>query len=312
MSLDFAIEITNLNKSYGPEHQKTQALDNISLNIRKGSIFGLLGPNGAGKSTIINTIAGLTNKDSGVIKILGYDLNKESKKAKQQLGIVPQELVLDPFFSVKETLDIYAGYYGIRQKDRKTDEIIAALSLTDKANIKSRGLSGGMKRRLLVAKALVHSPEILILDEPTAGVDIELRKQLWDYVTLLNKNGTTIILTTHYLEEAEKLCDEVAIINKGSIIAQDKTESLKKIFGNKKITVQIKEASKKTKDKLSTLGLIVNSDNQIIISSNNGEIKIANLISTLNNEDISICDIKTEESNLEDIFRILINKKDDN
>ena len=236
---DLAIEISNLNKVYKKSKKSPEkvALKSINLQIKKGSFFGLLGPNGAGKSTIINILAGLVNKTSGQVKIGGLDIDQNQQLAKFKIGIVPQELVIDPFFNVRETLEIYAGYYGIRKSERRTDEIIAALGLTDKANSTPRSLSGGMRRRLLVAKALVHNPEILVLDEPTAGVDVELRNQLWNYVKKLNAAGTTILLTTHYLEEAEELCDELAIINHGQVIACDRKENLMKLLSSKELII---------------------------------------------------------------------------
>ena len=213
--MEYAIEINNLQKTYQKSKKSTSkdALKSIDLKIKKGSFFGLLGPNGAGKSTIINILAGLVKKTSGQVKIAGIDIDENQKATKFKIGIVPQELIIDPFFNVHETLEIYAGYFGIPKAQRRTDEIIEALGLKDKAKSTPRSLSGGMRRRLLVAKALVHNPEILVLDEPTAGVDVELRNQLWNYVKKLNQNGTTILLTTHYLEEAEELCDEIAIIS---------------------------------------------------------------------------------------------------
>lgn len=306
MANNKAISIENLTKIYKSGPKQVVALDNISFSIPKGSIFGLLGPNGAGKSTLINIIAGLVNKSSGRIQILDYDFDKQNNKAKHKLGIVPQELVLDPFFTVKETLDIYAGYYGVKNPD--SDKLINALGLSDKRNAKPRGLSGGMKRRLLVAKALVHSPDILILDEPTAGVDIELRKQLWDYVVELNKAGKTIILTTHYLEEAEELCDEIAIIDKGKIIALDKTKNLKDIFGEKQIIIETKAINQNLAAKLSKEEIEITDGRFLNITSSKKEIKIHDIINLLNQEKISIIDIKSQESDLEDIFRKLITK----
>ncbi|HLD77143.1 MAG TPA: ABC transporter ATP-binding protein, partial [Rickettsiales bacterium] len=199
---EFAIEIEKLTKIYKKSAKSPTklALDGVDLKIKKGSFFGLLGPNGAGKSTIINILGGLVKKSAGNIKVCGFDIDVEPLKYKFELGIVPQELIIDPFFNVRETLEIYAGYFGVRKKNRRTDEIIEALGLKDQVNARPRSLSGGMRRRLLVAKALVHNPKILILDEPTAGVDVELRQQLWQYVKKLNGQGTTIVLTTHYLE----------------------------------------------------------------------------------------------------------------
>jgi ABC-2 type transport system ATP-binding protein len=223
-----AIEIQALTKTY--RDRKTgaekQALGGVNLTVPRGSFFGLLGPNGAGKSTLINIMAGTVLKTSGTVTICGHDLDADVRGAKMAIGIVPQELVLDTFFTVRQALEITAGYYGIPKSKRRTDEIIDAMGLADKADQPSRRLSGGMRRRLLIGKALVHTPPVLILDEPTAGVDVELRRSLWDYVRKLNAAGTTILLTTHYLEEAEELCDEIAIINHGNIIKRDSTAAL--------------------------------------------------------------------------------------
>ncbi|MBL6665067.1 MAG: ABC transporter ATP-binding protein, partial [Rickettsiales bacterium] len=239
--MTYAINIEGLGKTYRGSKKSGPkvALTSVDLKIRKGSFFGLLGPNGAGKSTIINILAGLVNKSSGSVKISGVDIDENLQASKYKIGIVPQEVVIDPFFSVRETLEIYAGYFGIKKQDRKTDEIIEALGLKDKINAAPRSLSGGMKRRLLIAKALVHSPEILVLDEPTAGVDVELRNQLWDYVKKLNESGVTIVLTTHYLEEAEELCDEIAVINNGSVIAMDKKDNLMKLLSKKELLISV-------------------------------------------------------------------------
>ncbi|MFN7612352.1 MAG: ABC transporter ATP-binding protein, partial [Alphaproteobacteria bacterium] len=232
-----AIEIQNLTKTYRSKSgAATEALKGISLSVPRGAFFGLLGPNGAGKSTLINILAGLVIKSSGSAKICGYDIVSEPRQARRSIGVVPQELALDTFFTVRQALDITAGYYGIPKAKRRTQEIIEAMGLADKADVPSRRLSGGMRRRLLVGKALVHSPEVLILDEPTAGVDVELRTQLWDYVRALNKRGTTVLLTTHYLEEAEELCDEIAIINHGQIIAHDSKSALMGKLDKKEIT----------------------------------------------------------------------------
>ena len=200
--------------------------NDVSFDVPRGQIFGLLGPNGAGKSTLINILAGLVMKTGGKVTIWGFDIDEHPRNAKRSIGVVPQEIIFDPFFTPRETLEIQAGLYGIPQGERQSDELLAAMHLTDKANAYSRTLSGGMKRRLLVAKAMVHSPPILVLDEPTAGVDVELRRQLWDYVRQLNAQGVTIVLTTHYLEEAEELCDRIAIINHGRVIANEPTREL--------------------------------------------------------------------------------------
>ena len=222
-----AIETTGLRKIYpGINSTQKEALKAVDLSVRQGSVFGLLGPNGAGKSTLINILAGLVVKTSGWARILGWDTEKDMRQARASIGIVPQELNLDAFFSPREVMELQAGFYGVPKRERRTMEILTALGLDDKADVYARSLSGGMRRRLLVAKALVHTPPVVILDEPTAGVDVELRQSLWDYMKELNNAGTTILLTTHYLEEAEEMCDEIAIINHGDIIAQDTTPAL--------------------------------------------------------------------------------------
>src|SRR5690349_4317945 len=203
-----------------------RALNDVSFDVPSGQIFGLLGPNGAGKSTLINILAGLVMKTSGKVTIWGFDIDEHPRNSKRSIGVVPQEIIFDPFFTPRETLEIQAGLYGIPSRDRQSDALLAAMHLSDKANAYSRTLSGGMKRRLLVAKAMVHSPPVLVLDEPTAGVDVELRRQLWDYVRALHQSGVTVVLTTHYLEEAQALCDTIAIINHGNVIACEPTGNL--------------------------------------------------------------------------------------
>ncbi|MEI6188052.1 MAG: ABC transporter ATP-binding protein, partial [Alphaproteobacteria bacterium] len=244
------ISINKLCKKYQGLHKEKVfvALDSIDLDILQGSFFGLLGANGAGKSTLINILSGITNKTSGSCIINGYNLDFEQNQVKLSLGVVPQEIVFDPFFTARQILENHAGYFGIAKGQRKTDEILHALSLENKADLPSRSLSGGMKRRLLIAKALVHSPKILILDEPTAGVDIELREQLWQYVIKLNKAGTTILLTTHYIEEAEKMCSHIAVINRGTIIANDVKEKLLLLFDDKILTIKLNKAADKILD----------------------------------------------------------------
>ena len=222
-----AIRIESLSKTYSSKGtEPKRALNEVSFDVPRGQIFGLLGPNGAGKSTLINILAGLVVKTGGKVTIWGFDIDEHPRNAKRSIGVVPQEIIFDPFFTPRETLEIQAGLYGIAATKRKSDELLAAMHLTDKANAYSRTLSGGMKRRLLVAKAMVHSPPILVLDEPTAGVDVELRRQLWDYVRQLHAQGVTIVLTTHYLEEAEELCDRIAIIHHGRVIANEPTREL--------------------------------------------------------------------------------------
>lgn len=300
-----AIEIKNLSKTY--KKGEKVALKSVDLEIKKGSFFGLLGPNGAGKSTIINILAGLVNKSSGTVKIAGINIDENPQAAKFKIGIVPQELIIDPFFNVRETLEIYAGYFGVRKANRRTDEIIEALGLKDKATSAPRSLSGGMRRRLLVAKALVHNPEILVLDEPTAGVDVELRNQLWDYVRKLNKAGTTVLLTTHYLEEAEKLCDEIAVINHGEVIANDRTENLMKLLSSKELIIDAVDAIRP--DMASLFPSLVTkflAQDKFSITYDPTKIEVAEILRIIASEKICIKDISTRQPDLEQIFRHLI------
>jgi ABC-2 type transport system ATP-binding protein len=309
--MQYAIEIENLNKIYNTKKKSNKsALNNVNLKIKKGSFFGLLGPNGAGKSTIINILAGLVNKTSGKVKIASMDIDENQQEIKYKIGIVPQELIIDPFFNVKETLDIYAGYYGIKKSLRKTDEIIEALGLKDKAFSTPRSLSGGMRRRLLVAKALVHSPEILVLDEPTAGVDVELRNQLWNYVKKLNANGTTIVLTTHYLEEAEELCDEIAVINNGKLIAHDNKQNLMKILSRKEILVTSKSnIDPQCFEDIENLNIKILSNDKISITYDPENYDLEKILEIINQRKIHIKDIITQQPDLEEIFKHLIKKQ---
>lgn len=309
---ELAIEIKDLCKTYKKSKRAPEkiALKSINLEIKKGSFFGLLGPNGAGKSTIINILAGLVNKTSGEVKIGGIDISKNQKAAKFKIGIVPQELVIDPFFNVRETLEIYAGYYGLTKSQRRTDEIIEALGLKDKANSTPRSLSGGMRRRLLVAKALVHNPEILVLDEPTAGVDVELRNQLWNYVKKLNQSGTTILLTTHYLEEAEELCDELAIINHGQVIAHDKKENLMKSLSSKELIISFhNDVSKDFLENFSGLKTKQLAQDKISITYDPEKIEVEKILQIISDKKIQIRDISTQQPDLEEIFKHLIKIK---
>lgn len=309
---NLAIEIIDLKKTYQKSKISPvkEALKGINLQIKKGAIFGLLGPNGAGKSTVINIMAGLVNKTSGTIRIAGFDLDTQDQQAKSKIGIVPQELVIDPFFNVYETLEIYAGYYGIKKANRKTEEIILALGLQDKSKSKPRSLSGGMKRRLLVAKALVHSPEVLVLDEPTAGVDVELRTQLWNYIKKLNADGTTIVLTTHYLEEAEELCDEIAIMNYGQIVACEKKEKLMKMMPeNKRLIVALKQEIEQLPDEiLQKLDIQLLSKNQLNINYQPSQNNIIEILSLLEKNSLQIADISTKQADLEEVFKYLTSK----
>ena len=304
-----AIEIKNLSKTYQKSKKSAPktALKSINLEIKKGSFFGLLGPNGAGKSTIINCLAGLVNKTSGQIKIGGIDIDENQQATKFKIGIVPQELIIDPFFNVRETLEIYAGYYGIRKEDRRTDEIIEALGLKDKANATPRSLSGGMRRRLLVAKALVHNPEILVLDEPTAGVDVELRNQLWNYVKKLNKSGTTILLTTHYLEEAEELCDEIAVINHGEVIACDRKENLMKLLSSKELTIStVDKINPEFNLNLAGVETKILEKDKISFTYDPEKIAVEKILQLISDAKIQIKDVSTKQPDLEEIFKHLI------
>ncbi len=303
-----AIEIKDLNKTYKKTARNPEkiALKSVNLEIKKGSFFGLLGPNGAGKSTIINILAGLVNKTSGSVKIGGIDIDEDRQATKFKIGIVPQELIIDPFFNVYETLEIYAGYFGVKKSDRRTDEIIEALGLKDKAKSAPRSLSGGMRRRLLVAKALVHNPEILVLDEPTAGVDVELRNQLWDYVEKLNKSGTTVLLTTHYLEEAEKLCDEIAVINHGQVIAHDRKENLMKLLSSKELIV---ESINEIVSAPTLIESKILDKNRISITYDPSKTEVEEILKVISASNIRIKDLSTKQPDLEKIFRHLVSQK---
>lgn len=301
---DNAIAISSLNKTYkasGKSKAKV-ALRDVDLNIPKGSIFGLLGPNGAGKSTIINIMAGLVIKSSGDVKIWGYDLEREMRGAKASIGIVPQEINFDPFFTPYQMMDIQAGLYGVPKNARRTDELLELVGLSDKADAYTRSLSGGMRRRLMVAKAMVHDPPILVLDEPTAGVDIELRQQLWTNVRELNKNGVTILLTTHYLEEAEELCDRIAIINNGKIIADEEKETLLQQIDNKSISFRLDRDIAKTPKTLKSFSPEIQGRRTLVLYYSPGDTKVGSMIDCIQKEGYGIVDISTDESDLEDVF----------
>jgi len=298
-----AVEIKNLNKIYNDENQNF-AVENVSLEIPTGSIFGLLGPNGAGKSTLINIISGVVIKTSGNVSIWGYDIDKERKQSKLAIGVVPQELNIDAFFTPKEMLNLHSGMFNVPKSSWISHDLLELMDLTDKASTYSRKLSGGMRRRLLVAKAMVHSPPIIILDEPTAGVDVELRQKLWENFIKLNKQGVTIILTTHYLEEAEYLCDHIAIINKGKIIKNEKKETLLTKFNQKIIKIKINETKISKKDMLSLqkIGSVKLLESEIEINYKLNEISMKNIIEILYKTDLDIIDLSTKEVSLEDVF----------
>ena len=302
------LKIENLNKIYVKNGSgKVEAIKNLNLEVKAGEIFGLLGPNGAGKSTFINILAGLVIKTSGKVNVWGFDLDINPRQVRASIGIVPQELNLDPFFSPKRLLELQAGMYGVKKKDRITDTILKMVSLNNQSDSYSRGLSGGMKRRLMIAKALVHQPPIIILDEPTAGVDVELRKNLWDNIKLLNKKGVTIILTTHYLKEAEEMCDRIAIINKGGLVALDSTINLIKKIKHKIVRLKLDKALEIKSDCLSSLKVISNKDDLVTLSYEKDKLNIGEIINYLVKNDARILDMTTDDGDLEDVFVALIN-----
>lgn len=299
-----AIEAKGLRKVYraaGGQPEK-EALKGIDLAVPKGSIFGLLGPNGAGKSTFINILAGMVMKTSGDVSVWGFDIGPNPRQARASIGVVPQELSVDPFFTPAEVLDLQAGLYGVPKAERRTMEILAAMGLEDKADAYARTLSGGMKRRLLVAKAMVHNPPVLVLDEPTAGVDIELRKQLWDYVKSLNDLGTTIVLTTHYLEEAEALCDQIAIIDQGDVVACEPTQELIARVTDKKLIIRTKMPVTAETAKIDGLRAEMTPSGTLAIQYNPIETGVMTILDQVQKAGHEIIDISTEESDLEDVF----------
>lgn len=312
-----AVEIIDLRKTYraagGQEHKV--ALRGVSLSIPRGSVFGLLGPNGAGKSTLINIMAGLTLKSGGTVRIWGRDIDHEPRNARAAIGVVPQEINIDPFFTPWALLDLQAGLYGVPRRERQTEAVLKSIGLWDKRKAYARALSGGMRRRVLIGKAMVHRPPVLVLDEPTAGVDIEMRRQLWDSVRALNREGVTVLLTTHYLEEAEQLCDRIAIINHGRVSAQGETKALLQQLDSKSIIILVKETLEAIPETLARFA-------PTLTHGRNGgptTVRIAYHPSTTNAGDIvaalagiglSILDISTEETDLEDLFLQLMAKDD--
>ena len=306
---NLALEINNLSKIYNNEDNDI-ALDNICLTVKVGSIFGLLGPNGAGKSTLINIISGTVFKTSGNVLIWGIDIDKKRKQSKLAVGVVPQELNIDAFFTPNELLNLHSGMFNVPKIARKTDELLRLMDLSDKAQSYSRKLSGGMRRRLLVAKAMVHTPPILILDEPTAGVDVELRQKLWSHFKELNKLGVTIILTTHYLEEAENLCDHIAIINHGKIVANESKKSLLRKLNEKIIYIKFKNnIDKKSEQALKTIGTIKFVSNELQINFKPDKISMKKIIKIIYETDIDIIDLSTKDASLEDVFINITSKK---
>jgi len=303
MSSDVAISVRDLNKIYGVGSKNEKvALNNISLQVKKGSIFGLLGPNGAGKSTFINILADLVRKTSGHIDIFGMSHHENLKDVKKLMGIVPQELNIDPFFTPYELLEIQAGLFGVPKKNRRTNEILKLLALEDKSHAYARTLSGGMRRRLLIAKAMVHDPEILILDEPTAGVDVELRANLWTNINKLNNEGKTIIITTHYLHEAEELCNEIAIIDNGNLITKDTTSNIKSLIDRKQIIISI-DSENFNLEPIMELDIECElNSNTLIINYKPSEIRFNKILDALRISNINIKDLTINETKLEDVF----------
>jgi ABC-2 type transport system ATP-binding protein len=305
-----AIEVRGLRKVYGgskemPPHEALKAVD---LDIPQGSFFGLLGPNGAGKSTFINILAGLVNKSAGSASVWGFDIDKHPRNASAAIGVVPQEIVFDAFFTPREALELQAGMYGVPKAERRTEEILAAVGLLDKADAYARTLSGGMKRRLLVAKAMVHSPPILVLDEPTAGVDIALRQQLWDYVQELNEAGVTVVLTTHYLEEAEALCDRIAIINKGQVVANEETPTLLRRIDEKELDFVVDKALTTVPDELAGFRVELTGSNRFSVHYSPEVDQVNRVLDAVRAAGLHIVDLSTSEADLEDIFMQLTNE----
>ncbi|MEM1396879.1 MAG: ABC transporter ATP-binding protein [Pseudomonadota bacterium] len=307
---DLAISARGLRKTYAATKKSPakEALKGVDLSIRAGSIFGLLGPNGAGKSTFINILSGLVNKSDGAVSVWGFDIDEKPREARASIGVVPQEITSDVFFTPLESLEITAGLYGVPKSQRRSMEILEALGLADKANAYVRQLSGGMKRRLLVAKAMVHAPPILILDEPTAGVDIELRQQLWDQVMRLHAEGVTIVLTTHYLEEAQELCDEIAIINHGEVVACEPTDKLLASLDQKTLTVTPADPLTSVPD-LSPFVAELSDDGRLCIPYKPSEGPVGQIIDRLSSAGIAVKDLSTDEPDLEDVFLDLTYRK---
>ena len=299
-----ALTVENLTKIYSNSKSKKEnkALNNLTFEVKEGEVFGLLGPNGAGKTTFLSILGGTVIKSSGNVNVWGFDLNKNPRQVRASIGIVPQEVNLDAFFSPKKLLELQAGLYGIKKEDRITDLILKMVALEDKANAYSRSLSGGMKRRLLIAKAMVHQPPILILDEPTAGVDVELRNNLWNNVKQLNKEGVTIILTTHYLLEAQEMCDRIAIIDKGNLVALDTTKKLLERIQTKKINFKVESVDLDKTLFMKGIKFKIISKNLITASYEKSSLNFGEIVSYFNQNNIKIEDIATDDGDLEDVF----------
>lgn len=302
---DFAIRLKKLEKTYHGKSGSHQALKSVDLDIPRGSIFGLLGPNGAGKSTMINILAGLVNRTGGTAEVWGFDIGTHPRQARAAIGIVPQELNLDAFFTPRELLEVQAGMYGVPPKERHTDALLETVGLSDKAHAYARTLSGGMRRRLMVAKAMVHTPPVLVLDEPTAGVDVELRQQLWSHVRALHRRGTTIVLTTHYLEEAQELCDRIAIINRGDLIAHDRTEALLKHFDRKELMIVLARDLTALPPSFSAFDVTLQPPRRLVFRYRPSQTRIRDILSAVREAGLDIADLSTHDSDLEDLFLAL-------
>lgn len=301
---EHAIELLGLTKVYrGTRRQPPKrALDGVDLAVPRGAFFGLLGPNGAGKSTLINILAGLVLKTAGTARVFGVDIDARPRRARRVIGVVPQELNLDAVFTPRETLELQAGLYGIPPHLRRTDEILAAVGLSDKAEAYARSLSGGMRRRLLVAKALVHRPPVVILDEPTAGVDVELRRSLWRYMRQLNQAGVTIVLTTHYLEEAEALCDRIAIIDHGRVVACDAKAALIRRLDEKELTITLASPLATLPPALQELGAALDEEGRIVVRYRPSRAKVGRILDAVRAARLTIVDLATREADLEELF----------
>lgn len=299
-----AVETVDLCKTYGADggEPPKKALKDVTLNIPRGSFFGLLGPNGAGKSTLINILAGLVIRTSGEARVWGFDIDRDMRAARRAIGVVPQELNIDPFFTPRELLELQAGLYGVAKADRHTDEILAAVGLTAQAEAYARTLSGGMRRRLLVAKAMIHAPLVLVLDEPTAGVDIDLRRKLWTYVRAMNARGTTVLLTTHYLEEAQALCDRIAIINHGRLIACDTTEALLRRLDAKEMAVTLSADIDAVPEELRSFNVELRNARQLVFHYPPSKTHSGEILAAVQRAGLTVTDLVTREADLEDIF----------
>lgn len=302
--LNNALEIKGLVKTYPPSRRapKREALRGVDLTVPRGCLFGLLGPNGAGKSTLINILAGLTVKTAGEVWVWDASLDEEPRRAQSLIGVVPQELNLDPFFTARELLEFQAGLHGVPPKERITDILLDMVGLTDMARAPSRSLSGGMRRRLMVAKAMVHRPPVLVLDEPTAGVDVELRRSLWEQIRKLKGSGTTILLTTHYLEEAEQLCDQIAILHEGNLVANDSKQNLLAKLDKKSVTLTVDRDLRDVPPNLKPHGWTLENPRQLHLSKRPAQLSLGQMLLAVQVNGLNVIDIVTQETELEDIF----------